>query len=566
MSGSGAWDGYGSPPWDPADPVPDPDDTQAIPGLGSIRGPADPPGYVGEPTWPPPGSRPERRPDQQRTGWGDPRSGQPRGTFDSARGDPGVAGWNAGTGWNASTASPDAGARNGSPGNYGPENGSPGNYGPGNNGSGNYAPGNSHPGNSSPGNNGSGNYGPGNYPPGNNGSGSNGSGNYAPGNSRPGNYAPGSNGSGPYGPGNYAPVDGKLGGNGSGGNGPGNYGPGNDGSRYDAPGTGGSTDGSSSDNGGRGRSAGDGRATAAHAFRRNAGPGPGPRLRRRRRSFWRELPVLVVVAIVLAVVIKTFAIQAFFIPSGSMQNTLALYDRVLINKVVYHLRPIHRGDIVVFDGTGSWDFDNPQASSSVFSKVADDLEGVVGITHDSSIYIKRVIGLPGDRVACCNSRGQVTVNGIALSESSYLYPGNEPSTQSFHITVPAGRLWVMGDHRGISYDSRGHMGDPGGGTIPESGVLGRAFVIIWPPSQWGFLNIPATFEQPKLNASVGAGSNAAAGGSSAALLAAMDNGTPARPARSALPLALGFIGAVPLTWLQRTLRLRRKNRRARPAS
>jgi signal peptidase I len=287
----------------------------------------------------------------------------------------------------------------------------------------------------------------------------------------------------------------------------------------------------------------------------------GPNGGKRRRSFWRELPILVVVAVVLALLIKSFVIQAFYIPSASMQNTLAIGDRVLINKIVYHTRSIDRGDIIVFDGTGSWDFDTPPASSNIFSKAVDELEGIVGVSHDSSIYIKRVIGLPGDHVVCCNSAGQVTVNGVALSESSYLYPGNVPSAQKFNITVPAGRLWVMGDHRVVSYDSRGHLGDPGGGTIPESGVLGRAFVIIWPPSHWGFLNIPATFEQPKLNAPAAAGGNAAAGGSSAALAAALDNGTPVRPATSPLPLALGFIGAVPITWLQRRARRRLKQRR-----
>jgi len=290
----------------------------------------------------------------------------------------------------------------------------------------------------------------------------------------------------------------------------------------------------------------------------------GKRAGKRRRSFWRELPVLVVVALVLALVIKAFAIQAFFIPSGSMENTLEVNDRVLINKIVYHLRPIHRGDIIVFDGTGSWDFDSPPASSNIFSKALGELEGLVGVSQDSNIYIKRVIGLPGDHVVCCNAAGQITVNGVPLSESSYLYPGNKPSTQKFNITVPAGRLWVMGDHRLVSYDSRGHMGDPGGGTIPESAVLGRAFVIIWPPSRWGFLNIPATFEQPRLNASNAAGGSAAAGGSSAALEAALDNGTPVRPAGSPLPLALGFVGAVPVTWLQRRLRTRRRSRQPKP--
>jgi signal peptidase I len=278
---------------------------------------------------------------------------------------------------------------------------------------------------------------------------------------------------------------------------------------------------------------------------------------KRRRSFLRELPVLIVVAVVLALLIKSFVIQAFYIPSASMQNTLEIGDRVLINKIVYHTRPIHRGDIIVFDGTGSWDVANP-TSSNIFSKAVSELEGIVGISHDSNIYIKRVIGVPGDHVVCCNAKGQITVNGVALSESSYLYPGNQPSAQSFNITVPPGRLWVMGDHRIVSYDSRGHMGDPGGGTIPESGVLGRAFVIIWPPSQWGILNIPATFEQPQLNAS-----NAASGGSTAALVAAMDNGTPIQTAGSALPLGLGFLGAVPLTLLQRTARRRLKSRRSR---
>ena len=277
---------------------------------------------------------------------------------------------------------------------------------------------------------------------------------------------------------------------------------------------------------------------------------------KRRRSFLRELPILVVVALVLALLIKSFVIQAFYIPSASMENTLEIGDRVLINKIVYHTRPIHRGDIIVFDGTGSWDIADSN-STNIFSKAVSELEGIVGISHDSNIYIKRVIGVPGDHVACCNAKGQVTVNGVALSESSYLYPGSRPSAQTFNITVPPGRLWVMGDNRSVSYDSRGHMGDPGGGTIPESGVLGRAFVIIWPPSRWGVLNIPATFEQPKLNAS-----NAASGGSTSALVSAMDNGTPIQAAGSALPLGLGFLGAVPITLLQRTARRRLKSRRA----
>ena len=277
---------------------------------------------------------------------------------------------------------------------------------------------------------------------------------------------------------------------------------------------------------------------------------------RQRRKFWRELPVLVVIAIVLALVIKTYAVQAFFIPSGSMQNTLAIGDRVLINKIVYHTRGIDRGDIIVFNGDGSWDPVAASQDPNPVARLVDALEGIVGITHGSDVYIKRVIGLPGDHVKCCDAQGRVTVNGVPLTEQSYLYPGNQPSTPFATIVVPPAHLWVMGDHRAVSFDSRGHMGDPGGGAIPESAVMGRAFVIIWPPSHWGFLNIPATFSQPQLTGS------AAAGGSPAALAAALDtNSVRVQPAWSPLPLALGTVGAVPLTWVQRRIRTRLAKRR-----
>ena len=155
--------------------------------------------------------------------------------------------------------------------------------------------------------------------------------------------------------------------------------------------------------------------------------------------------MLIVVALVLALLIKSFVIQAFYIPSASMQNTLEIGDRVLINKVVFHTRPIHRGDIVVFDGTGSWDVPSAPSTANIVSKAVSELEGIVGISHDSNIYIKRVIGLPGDHVACCNAKGQVTVNGVALSESSYLFPDNQPSATSFKHHRP-GRA-AVGDGR-----------------------------------------------------------------------------------------------------------------------
>jgi signal peptidase I len=294
------------------------------------------------------------------------------------------------------------------------------------------------------------------------------------------------------------------------------------------------------------------------------GPPPGGRRARRRakRSFWRELPILVVVALVLAVLIKTFAVQAFWIPSGSMENTLEINDRVLVNKIVYHLRDIHRGDIVVFNGDGSWDPGTIPVPGNVFKQFYDGFASMFGFGHPGDILIKRVIGIPGDHVACCDAQGRVTVNGVPLNEGSYLYPGSAPSLMKFSEVVPPGRLWVMGDNRLVSDDSRLHQGDPGGGTIPESAVIGRAFVIIWPASRWRFLPIPATFQQPQLGASASAASgrapvSAASGAGQAALLSAR-----LEPTSPALPLSLGFAAALPLTWLQRRFRIRAARRRA----
>ena len=294
-----------------------------------------------------------------------------------------------------------------------------------------------------------------------------------------------------------------------------------------------------------------------------AGPG-APRAGRRggtqrKRSFWRELPILVAVALLLAVIIKTYAIQAFYIPSGSMENTLEINDRVLVNKIVYHLRDIHRGDIVVFNGDGSWDPGLPvPVSGNIFQQFADGFSSMFGFGHPGDILIKRVIGIPGDHVACCDAQGRVTVNGVPLNEQSYLYPGSAPSLSRFAIVVPPGRLWVMGDNRFFSDDSRDHQGDPGGGTIPESAVIGRAFIIIWPPSRWRILPIPSTFTQPALNGSAAA-APPAVGAQSAADAAVLS--ARAEPTGQAVPLTLGFAGAVPLIWLQRRVRRRVATRR-----
>jgi signal peptidase I len=286
---------------------------------------------------------------------------------------------------------------------------------------------------------------------------------------------------------------------------------------------------------------------------------PKAKAAKKKKNFWRELLTIVVAAAVLTLLAKAFVIQVYRIPSASMENTLQVGDRVLVNKVVYHFRGIARGDIIVFSGQDSWGPDAPPPSSDPVVRIFDDVLSGIGLQNNQTYYIKRVIGLPGDHVACCTD-GKVTVNGVPLSEGSYLYPGNPPSFK-FNEVVPAGHVWVMGDHRSDSDDSRYHPGDPGGGAIPENQVVGRAFLIIWPPSQIRDLPIPSTFGQAALHA--GAAGAAVLGVSGTAVTA----GGAALSAVAAVPVAgaagaAGVIGA-PLLWLRRR---RSGARRPRPRS
>jgi signal peptidase I len=261
-------------------------------------------------------------------------------------------------------------------------------------------------------------------------------------------------------------------------------------------------------------------------------------------SFFRELPF------VLALLIKAFLIQAFYIPSGSMQHTLELRDRVLVNKVIYHFRDIHRGEIVVFNG-----LDNFTSESQIppprngLQRVLRSISGAVGVGAPSERdFIKRVIGVPGDRVACCTN-GNVTVQPpggapVELNEP-YLFENDQPQVfcdagsgaekcpaGAPGVLVPKGRLWVMGDHRGQSADSRSHITDSNHGTVPIDKVIGRAFVIVWPVGRASVLHVPSTFKNSGLVVAAGAG-------------------------LTATPYALGFLGAFPVRGLGRRLRRRR---------
>ncbi|MBV6701850.1 signal peptidase I [Kitasatospora aureofaciens] len=251
---------------------------------------------------------------------------------------------------------------------------------------------------------------------------------------------------------------------------------------------------------------GDGTGGTPEEIRGETGPADeseaeAPGSDKKPRSFWKELPILIGIALILALVIKTFFVQAFSIPSESMQNTLQVGDRVLVDKLTpwFGAEP-ERGEVVVFHDPGGWLNDEPaQQSSNSFLRGVQDILSFVGLmpsTNEKDL-IKRVIGVGGDTVEC-ESGGPVRVNGVALNEP-YIYPGNIPCQQSFGpVKVPQGRIWVMGDHRGDSLDSRFHMDQPGGGTVPADHVIGRAFVVAWPIDRWATLPVPSTFDQKGL--------------------------------------------------------------------
>ena len=219
---------------------------------------------------------------------------------------------------------------------------------------------------------------------------------------------------------------------------------------------------------------------------------------RRRKSrgvklFIRDIVLIFLAAIIISIGIKAFLIRSFYIPSGSMENTLQINDRIIVNELVPKLMPVQHGDVVVFKDPGGWLEGQPTYTEpNAFVGAVDWLLSIVGLSApDSNDHlIKRVIGLPGDKVTCCNAFGQMSVNGIPLVEPYLKLPAGvtKVSGDDFSVTVPKNSLWVMGDNRYDSRDSRYNTQGPTKGFVPMDDVVGRAFVISWPASHWSWLD------------------------------------------------------------------------------
>jgi signal peptidase I len=205
-------------------------------------------------------------------------------------------------------------------------------------------------------------------------------------------------------------------------------------------------------------------------------------------SFLRELPVIIIAALVVSIIVKTFLIHFFFIPSGSMENTLQVGDRIAVNKLGALFTDIKRGEVVVFGDPDNWLGNSAQSEDSGIGAVVKTGLITVGVLPDPAkqYLIKRVIGVGGDNVVCCDTDGKLQVNGVSITEP-YIFEGNKPSDMQFNVEIPKGFIWVMGDHRAASADSRFHPDSANNGMVPLSKVVGRAIFVVWPLTDIGLI-------------------------------------------------------------------------------
>ncbi|MEO5743237.1 MAG: signal peptidase I [Terracoccus sp.] len=211
----------------------------------------------------------------------------------------------------------------------------------------------------------------------------------------------------------------------------------------------------------------------------SGGQGDG-RQGRGHRLRWLLGPALL---LLFVIVMRSFVVTPFAIPSGSMEDTLLVGDRILVTRAT-DPTDLRRGDIVVFDASRA--FHLKAVDRGALGSLVGAVESLIGQGQETD-YVKRLIGLPGDRVRCCAVDGRLEVNGSPLAEP-YLKPGGEPSLTRFDVTLPPDRFWVMGDNRGDSADSRSHLGDPGGGTLPGDDIIGKVWVRYWPLDRLGSLD------------------------------------------------------------------------------
>jgi len=205
-------------------------------------------------------------------------------------------------------------------------------------------------------------------------------------------------------------------------------------------------------------------------------------------SFLRELPVIIIAALVVSIIVKTFLIHFFYIPSGSMENTLQVGDRIAVNKLGALFTDIKRGEVVVFGDPDNWLGSSAESEDSGVGAVVKTGLITVGVLPDPAkqYLIKRVIGVGGDKVVCCDKAGKLQVNGVSITEP-YIFAGDKPSDMQFNVDIPKGFIWVMGDHRGASADSRFHPDSANNGMVPLSKVVGRAIFVVWPFTDIGLI-------------------------------------------------------------------------------